>query len=127
MREAVATSSAPQAIGPYSQGVRVGNLVFISGQVGIDPETGTLETGGIESQTRRVLKNLETIVRSAGLQLEDVVKVNIYMRDLGGFAAMNAVYQEFFQSPFPARCCVQVSGLPGQADVEIEAIAMGNP
>jgi 2-iminobutanoate/2-iminopropanoate deaminase len=79
-------------------------LVFISGRVGIDPEAGTLETGGIELQTRRALKNLEVIVRRAGLGFEDVVKVNIYMRDMRGFAAMNAVYREFFESPFPARC-----------------------
>lgn len=127
VREAVAALSAPQAIGPYSQGVRAGNFVFISGQVGIDPETGALETGGIEIQTRRALKNLEAIVRRAGLGLGDVVKVSIYMRDLGDFAAVNAVYREFFESPFPARCCVQVGDLPGQADVEIEAIAIGNP
>jgi 2-iminobutanoate/2-iminopropanoate deaminase len=127
VREAVATLSAPQAIGPYSQGIKVGNLVFISGQVGTDPETGALETGGIEIQTRRALKNLEAVVTGAGLELKDVVKVNVYLTDMGDFAAMNAVYREFFESPFPARCCVHVGDLAGDADVEIDAMAVGNP
>lgn len=123
MREAVATDAAPRAIGPYSQAVRTGTLLFVSGQIPIDPVTGQLVEGDIRVQTHRVLQNLEAIVRAAGATLDHVVRTTVYLVDLADFAGMNEVYAAYFRSPAPARATVQVARLPRDARVEIDAIA----
>ncbi len=122
-KQAVVSEQAPRAIGPYSQAVKVGPWVFCSGQLGMDPETGQLVEGGIEAETRQALTNLKHVLAAAGAGLEHVVKVTVYLRDIRDFAAMNTVYAEFFQEPFPARAAVQVAALPKGAAVEIEAVA----
>jgi 2-iminobutanoate/2-iminopropanoate deaminase len=119
----VSTSQAPAAIGPYSQAVRVGALVFCSGQVGLDPATGELVPGGTETQTRRALENLSAVLGAAGATIDDVVKTTIYLTDLGDFGLVNGIYGEFMGKGLPARATVQVSALPKGASVEIEAIA----
>ncbi len=118
----VATDKAPAAIGPYSQAVRCGNLVFLSGQIPLDPATGQLVEGNIGEQTRRVFDNLAAVCAAAGASLEQVARVGIYLTDLGDFAAVNAVMAEYFQSPYPARSTIEVSGLPRGARVEVDAI-----
>ena len=120
----VHTDRAPAALGPYSQGVRSGDLVFCAGQVGLDPATGALVPGGIEAQTRRSLTNLSAVLEAAGTDLEHVTKTTVYLADLGDFKAMNGVYAEFFRETPPARSTVAVKGLPLGALVEIEAIAV---
>ena len=119
----VSTEKAPAAIGPYSQAVVAGGFVFASGQLGIDPETGELAEG-IESQTRRALLNLKAVLEAAGSSLEKVVRVGVFLKDIGDFPKMNAVYAEFFGQDPPARSTVQVAALPKGALVEIDAIAM---
>lgn len=119
----VATSEAPAAIGPYSQAIRSGKLLFLSGQIALDPKTGQFLDGGVAVQTERVLKNLAAVLQAAGLSLERVVKTTVYLRDLGDFAKMNEVYARFFRAPAPARATVQVAALPKNAAVEIDAIA----
>jgi 2-iminobutanoate/2-iminopropanoate deaminase len=120
------TSDAPKAIGPYSQALQVKGFIFTAGQVGLDPATGQLVEGGIEAQTRRVLDNLTAVLAAAGASLNHVVKTTVFMQDLGEFAAMNAVYAEYFTSPesLPARSTVQVAALPRGARVEIECVAV---
>jgi reactive intermediate/imine deaminase len=118
----VATDKAPAAIGPYSQAVRCGNLLFLSGQIPLDPSTGQLVEGNIGDQTRRVFDNLAAVCAAAGASLEQVARVGIYLTDLGDFAAVNAVMAEYFQSPYPARSTIEVSGLPRGARVEVDAI-----
>jgi 2-iminobutanoate/2-iminopropanoate deaminase len=121
-RTTIKTNEAPQAVGPYAQGVRVGQLVFVSGQVALDPATGILVEGGVEQQTRRVMNNLDAILKAAGSGLNRVVKATVYMTDLSSFAAMNEVYASFFPGEKPARVTVQVSRLPKDGLVEIDAI-----
>ena len=121
-REIISTDKAPTAVGPYSQAVRVGDLVFTAGQVALDPATGKLVEGGIEEQTRRVLQNLAAVLEAAGSSLDRVVKTTVFLKDMGDFAAMNAVYAEFFPTDPPARSTVEVSALALGALVEIEAI-----
>ncbi|RLC82406.1 MAG: reactive intermediate/imine deaminase [Chloroflexi bacterium] len=123
LREAISTSKAPAAIGPYSQAIRAGNLVFTAGQLGINPNTGELEEG-IEAQTRQALLNLKAILEAAGTSLENVVKTGVFLKDIGDFPAMNAVYAEFFPHSPPARTTLQAAELPKGALVEIEAIAV---
>ena len=123
MRQAVATSSAPQAIGPYSQAIRSGGLLFVSGQIPLDPATGVLIGGDIGVQTRQVLKNLEAILRAAGSSFEQVVRTTVYLADMADFAAMNDVYATCFTTPAPARSTIQAAALPKQARVEIDLIA----
>jgi 2-iminobutanoate/2-iminopropanoate deaminase len=123
MRQAISTPAAPAAIGPYSQAVRAGNLLFVSGQIAIDPSTGSLVQGDIRVQTRRVLENLGAILRAAGTSLARVVKTTVYLADISEFPAMNEEYGSFFASPGPARATVQVARLPKDALVEIEAVA----
>lgn len=123
-RTTISTTDAPGAIGPYSQGVRAGDLVFVSGQVALDPATGQLVAGGIAEQTRRVLRNLQAILEAGGSSLEKVVRATVYLTDLGEFQAMNAVYAEFFPTEKPARVTVEVSRLPKDALVEIDAIGL---
>jgi 2-iminobutanoate/2-iminopropanoate deaminase len=119
----VSTPNAPKAVGPYSQAVRSGSLLFTSGQVPLDPQTGKLETGPIDAQTRRVMDNLRAILETAGATFSDVVKTTVYLADLSDFAAMNAVYASYFSSDPPARSTVQVAALPLGARIEIEMIA----
>ena len=122
-KEAVLSSDAPAPIGPYSQAVRVGNWVFISGQIPVDPATGEIVPGGIATQTRQVLQNLQAVLTALGASLDNVVKTTIYMTNLDEFAEMNAVYETYFRPPYPARATVQVADLPRHALIEIEAIA----
>jgi 2-iminobutanoate/2-iminopropanoate deaminase len=122
-REVVRTGKAPAAIGPYSQGIRCGGLLFCSGQIPLDPATGKLVPGGIGEQTERVLLNLEAVLAAGGAALSSVVKTTVYLVDLGDFPAMNAVYGRFFPGDPPARATVEVSKLPAGARVEIEAVA----
>lgn len=118
------TDSAPKAIGPYSQAVRVGELLFCSGQIPLDPATMNIIEGDIETQTRRVLQNLSAVVEAAGTSLSRVVKTTVFMQDLSEFARMNTVYAEFFTSTPPARSTVQVAALPRNVKIEIEAVAL---
>ena len=122
MKKIIATPLAPKAVGPYSQAVELNGTLFISGQIPADPETGVL-VEGIEAQTRRCLQNIGAILAEAGLSFNDVVKTTVLLDDIGNFAAMNAVYAEFFPGDKPARACFQVAALPKAAMVEIEAIA----
>ena len=122
-REAVRTTGAPAAIGPYSQAVRAGGFLFCSGQIPLDPSTGRMVDGGIEAQADRVLSNLEAVLTAGGATLRSVVKATIYLVDLGDFPAMNVVYGRFFLEDPPARATVQVVKLPAGARIEIDAIA----
>jgi 2-iminobutanoate/2-iminopropanoate deaminase len=124
VREAVSSPSAPAAIGPYSQAVKAGNLLFVSGQVPIDPATGQIVAGDIAQQTRRVFENLGAILTAADLSFDAVVRTTVYLADMNEFAAMNEVYATYFSAPAPARATVQVSRLPRDARVEIDAIAV---
>lgn len=121
-RLTIRTDGAPRAIGPYAQGVRAGNLLFVSGQVALDPATGALVEGGVEEQTRRAMRNLEAILTAGGSGMDRVVKATVYLTDLSTFDAMNGVYASFFTGDPPARACVEVSRLPKNALVEIDAI-----
>lgn len=118
------TDAAPAAIGPYSQAVRAGDTVWLSGQIPLDPATGELVDGDFELRVRRVLQNLAALCRAAGGELGDIVKLNVYLTDLDRFAAVNALMAEAFDEPFPARAAVEVAGLPKGADVEMEAVAV---
>lgn len=122
-REIVRSPVAPAAIGPYSQGVRSGGLLFCSGQIPLDPATGKMVEGGIPEQTERVLRNLEAVLTAGGASLSSVLKTTVYLVDLADFPAMNAVYGRFFPGDPPARATVEVSKLPAGARVEIEAVA----
>jgi 2-iminobutanoate/2-iminopropanoate deaminase len=122
-RRAVSTNAAPSAVGPYSQAIATDDLVFCSGQVGIDPATGEIVSGGIEAETERVLKNLEAVLDAAGCSLADVVKTTCFLADIADFATFNAIYARFFPDPPPARSTFQVAALPKGARVEIEAVA----
>ena len=124
MREAVSSPAAPRAIGPYSQAIKAGNLLFVSGQVPIDPATGNLVDGDIAAQTHRVFRNLEEILKAAGTSFDAVVRSTVYLLDMNDFATMNEVYGTYFSSPAPARATVQVARLPRDARVEIDVIAV---
>ncbi len=124
MKKIISTSCAPSAIGPYSQAVRAGNMIFTSGQLPINPETGEFAGQDIGAQTRQCLLNVEAVLKSEGVKLSDIVKVTVFMQDLSQFADMNSVYESFFPENPPARSCVQVAALPKAAAVEIEAVAV---
>ena len=124
MNQSVHTSKAPAAIGPYSQAVRAGNTIYVSGQLPIDPETGEFAGSDIGTQTRQSLSNIENILKEAGAGMENVVKTTVLLSDIGDFAAMNEVYATFFREPFPARAAFQVAAVPKGARVEIEAVAV---
>jgi len=121
----ILTSLAPDAIGPYSQAIRAGNMLFVSGQIALDPSTGKIiEDTSVGAQTRRVLQNIQAIVTAAGASLENVVKTTVFLKDMNDFAEMNAAYGEFFLSAPPARATVEVSRLPRNVSVEIDCIAV---
>ena len=124
VKDIIATNRAPRAIGPYSQAVRAGNLVFASGQIPIDPSTGEFVPGGIAEQTEQVLRNLTAVFEAAGLGMDQVIKTTVFLADMDDFTAMNEVYGTFFDAAPPARATVQAARLPRDARVEIEAIAM---
>lgn len=121
-RSIIATECAPAAIGPYSQAVRAGNTVYFSGQIPLDPATGALVEGDIRAQARRVFDNLTAVAEAAGGSLAQIVRVGIYVTDLGHFAEVNAVMAEYFQTPYPARSTIEVSALPKAAQVEVDAV-----
>ena len=123
MKEIISTTGAPGAIGPYSQAVKAGDLLFVSGQLPIDPATGAFAGDDITAQTRQSLTNVKNIVEAAGMTMDDVLRVGVFLKDMEHFAAMNAVYGEFFTGDCPARAAVQVARLPKDALVEIEAVA----
>ena len=123
MKEVINTTKAPAAIGPYSQAIKVGNLVYTSGQIPIDPATDNFVEGGIKEQTRQSLTNVQAILKEAGLTMENVVKTTVFMADMNDFADMNTVYAEFFAEPYPARSAVAVKTLPKGALVELEVVA----
>jgi 2-iminobutanoate/2-iminopropanoate deaminase len=123
MKQAFATDGAPKAIGPYSQAIRVGSLLFLSGQVALDPATGQMVDGDVAAQTRRVMMNLSAVLTAAGLTFADVARTTIYLADMSDFAKVNEVYGSYFSEPFPARATVQVARLPRDARVEIDAVA----
>ncbi len=123
MRQAVATPSAPRAIGPYSQAIRAGSLLFVSGQIPMDPATGQMVEGSIAAQTHRVFQNLGAILEAAGASFDQVVRTTVYLADMNDFAAMNEVYGTYFSSPAPARATVQAAKLPRDARFEIDLIA----
>lgn len=118
------TKNAPAAIGPYSQAIKAGNMLFVSGQIPIDPETGTLVIGGIEASTHRVMKNIEAILKEAGCDFNHVVKTTIFLKNFDDFAKVNAVYASYFTSDFPARETVEVARLPKDVEIEISVTAI---
>jgi 2-iminobutanoate/2-iminopropanoate deaminase len=124
MKKVIHSAQAPAPVGPYSQAIESDTMIFCSGQIALDPESGKLVAGGIEIQTRRVLQNLSAVLQQAGLDLIDVVKTTVFLVDLADFEVLNRVYSEHFSPPYPARSTVQVAGLGLKARVEIEAIAI---
>ena len=123
MKKQIITENAPKAIGPYSQGIIIGNTVYVSGQIPVDPKTGTM-ADTVEAQAHQVFKNLTGVLAEAGLTLDNVVKTAVFLADLNDFAAVNAIYESYFTAPFPARSCVQVAAIPKGAKLEIECIAV---
>lgn len=121
-RQIVGTPDAPQAIGPYSQAVRYGDLLFVSGVIAIDPKTGTLVSGDIEAECRQVLENIKAVVEAAGMTLGNVIKTSVFMKDLGDFSRFNEIYGEYFEDFPPARETVQVKRLPRDAALEVSAV-----
>lgn len=126
MKKVIATPEAPATVGPYSQAISTGNLLFCAGQIPIDHRTGELVEGGVTEQTRRVCENIAAVLRANSMNFSHVVKSTVFLVDLQEFAAMNAVYSEYFKEPFPARSTIQVAGLPRGAQVEIEVIAVAD-
>ena len=124
MKKVIATTNAPAAIGPYSQAIQVGNMLFASGQLGIDPATGNFVEGAVKEQTAQAFKNVKAILTEAGLDISDVVKTTVFLADMGDFGAMNEVYASQFEGVFPARSAVAVKTLPKNGLVEIEVIAV---
>lgn len=119
----IATKNAPAAVGPYSQAIDCGDTVYCSGQIPLDPQTGAIVEGGLEAQVHQMFRNVQAVLAEAGLSLQNVVKTTVFMTDLGQFAALNAIYAEYFAEPYPARSCVEVSALPKGVLVECEVIA----
>jgi len=125
-KKIISTEKAPKAIGPYSQGVQFGNLIFTAGQLGLDPASGELIPGGIEMETRRALENIRQVLESSGSSLQCVLKTTVFLRDMKEFSRMNGIYNEFFSDDYPARTTVEVATLPRNGAVEIDAIAYSN-
>lgn len=124
--KAIATQNAPAAIGPYSQAIKAGDTVYVSGQLGIDPSTGNFAEGGTEAQARQSLTNISNILKEAGLSMRNVAKVTVLLADINDFAAVNEIYKDFFEAPFPARSAFAVAALPKGGKIEIEAIAVSD-
>lgn len=124
--KAIATQNAPAAIGPYSQAIKAGDTVYVSGQLGIDPSTGNFAEGGTEAQARQSLTNISNILKEAGLSMKNVAKVTVLLADINDFAAVNEIYKDFFEAPFPARSAFAVAALPKGGKIEIEAIAVSD-
>ncbi|MDP4180920.1 MAG: RidA family protein [Bacillota bacterium] len=122
-KDIITTDKAPKAIGPYSQAVRVGELIYTSGQIPIDPATGEIVSDQIEAQTKQVLENLKAVLNEAGSSLDNVIKTTVFITDMNNFAIVNNIYGQYFKDPFPARSCVEVSKLPKNVLVEIEVVA----
>ena len=122
-KEIITIKGAPAPIGPYSQGVKINGMLFLSGQIAIDPQTGELNTGNVESQTHRVMQNIQALLKEAGMNWENVIKASIFISDMNNFAQINEVYASYFSSDFPARETVEVSRLPKDVDLEISIIA----
>jgi 2-iminobutanoate/2-iminopropanoate deaminase len=122
-KQIIKTDQAPAAIGPYEQAIRVGNMLYSSGQIALDPQTGDFLSGEIEAETEKTLNNVQAILKAAGMDMRNVVKTNVYLADMNHFARMNAVYEKYFGESKPARACVQVAALPKGAKVEIDVIA----
>ncbi len=127
MKKIISTTDAPAAVGPYSQAVRIGNFVFCSGQIPLDPKTGQIIGGDITNQARRVMENIGAVLRAEGLAFENIVKATIFLTDLADFQKVNELYGSYFKSDPPARSTVQVAALPKSAQIEIEIIAAANP
>lgn len=125
-KKVIAAAGAPKAIGPYSQAVKAGRFLFLSGQLPLDPETGNISGDRIEDQTRQAIENIKSILAAAGASLSDVVKTTVFLKDIGHFPEMNQVYQQYFATDAPARSCVEVSRLPKDVLIEIESIAITN-
>lgn len=123
MKEAIVTANAPAAIGPYSQAVKEGELIFVSGQLPVDPKTGEFPSEDIQEQTRQSMENIKSVLHEAGYDMDRVLKTTVYLADIADFAAANEIYAEYFNEPYPARAAFQVAALPKGAKVEIEAIA----
>jgi 2-iminobutanoate/2-iminopropanoate deaminase len=123
MKKVIATPDAPEAVGPYSQAIALGNLLFTAGQIPLDPATGTLVAGDAAAQAEQVLKNIGAVLKANGMTYANVVKTTVFLTDMADFAKMNEVYAKYFTTPYPARSTIQVAGLPKGANVEIEAIA----
>jgi 2-iminobutanoate/2-iminopropanoate deaminase len=123
MKKVISSPDAPAAVGPYSQAISTGDLLFCAGQIPLDPVTGALVEGDVTAQTTRVLENVQAVLAAGGMTFSNVVKTTVFLTDLADFAAMNAVYASYFEEPFPARSTVQVAALPRGADVEIEVTA----
>ncbi len=123
MKEAIVTTRAPAAIGPFSQAVRDGDLIFVSGQLPIDPETGAFPSEDVQEQTKQSLENIKAVLAEAGYGLERVLKTTVFLADIADFGAMNEIYAQYFKEPYPARAAFQVAALPKGARVEIEAVA----
>ena len=124
MRQAISTPAAPQAVGPYSQAVRAGSFLFVSGQIAIDPATGQVVAGDVAAQTRRVMENLGEILKAAGSSFGQVVRTTVFLTDIADFPAMNEVYGTYFSAPAPARSTIQAARLPRDSKVEIDVIAL---
>lgn len=122
-KQVIVTTNSPTPVGPYSQAIKIGQLVFLSGQTGVDPQTRKLAAGGVEAQAEQALKNLGAVLQAAGISYENVVRGTVYLQDLDDYGRVNAVYGRFFPVDPPARVCVQVARIPGDADVEISLIA----
>lgn len=123
-KKVISTDKAPKAIGPYSQGIVAGNMIFTSGQLAINPETGELVQDDIQKETRQALENLKAVLKEGGATLNDVVKVTLYIKDMNQFGKINEVYEEYFSENKPARSCIEVARLPKDGNVEVEAIAI---
>lgn len=124
IKEAISTTNAPEALGPYSQGVKTGNFLFLSGQIGMDPATKQLVEGGVEAQAEQIFKNIAAVLKEGGATLDNVVKATVFLKDMGDFKKVNEIYARQFQKPFPARSAVAVKELPLSVDIEIEVIAV---
>jgi 2-iminobutanoate/2-iminopropanoate deaminase len=122
-KQIIKTDQAPAAIGPYEQAIRLGNMLYSSGQIALDPKTGDFLSGEIEAETEQTLNNVQAILKAAGMDMANVIKTNVYLADMNHFARMNAVYEKYFGESKPARACVQVAALPKDAKVEIDIVA----